>query len=168
MTALVRAAGSGDALDPRQLAARPLRSVLPWTSEGLLRLIVVNASGLGLIFASWYLVSGETGLREQMGWLKLGILGLAVAAGGNGLWLLRGRQTIGLARVALLGTAPSESGARLAAAVEPDRDEPVLATSTMTRFHRRECPMIGGKQVTVRNRAVELAAGRTPCELCRP
>src|SRR5579862_9341127 len=93
-----RARPSG-ALSIEQVVRRESRGIPPWTSAELSRVLVANFVGLILIAVSWFQVAGQLTSRDQLAWLNVGIVGVAVAGVSNGLWLLRGRRNIGLARV---------------------------------------------------------------------
>ena len=149
------------------------RSFLPWTSDSVVRLLVLNVSALGLLIASWYFISGTTSLEEQVAWLKMGMLGLALSGAANGLWLMSGRRAIGLARVQVLGR-PQERHA-----AEPDRHDTtelpavtgldtVYTGPRMTRFHKCSCPLADGRELAATPRAEAAARGFQPCELCEP
>jgi hypothetical protein len=154
-------------VDPARLNLRGARALLPWTNDGLLRLLIAQAVALGLIMASWYAVSGAPALAAQMNGLEFGIAGLALSGGANGLWLLHGRRTVGLARVATLSSHISPDESRGSSIDRRHIDVALVAVPGSTRYHRAECPMVAGRtlQPLVETDA---AAAMVPCELCQP
>src|SRR5437016_2674739 len=88
-------------LDPTALARRA-RTFAPWTVDHLVSVVLANAFGLLMVFAGWYEASGVSKVGAAIGWLDLSIGGLLVAGVANGIWLLRGRQAVMLARVSVL------------------------------------------------------------------
>lgn len=171
--ALTASPPAADRLDPSRLTGVTSRTFLPWSNDAALRIILANAAALGLVITSWYLTSGETDLGTQTNWLKLGIAGLVASGVANGLWLLRGRRAVGLARVALLAEfengaievpLPHAAGSQVLVA----GSHVLVAGDRMTRFHTVSCDLVTGKVVTAADRTDHIAAGRRPCELCRP
>lgn len=143
-----------------------VRNVLPWTNEALLRLLGGNAVGIVLVLLSWYESSGATSTSSAVTWFKVGIGGVVVAGVSNGLWLLRGRQTVGLARVALLDRYARRPDVRAAHAPSPATTA-LVVLPTSHRYHRAGCPMVRGKAVAVMPFEVE-QSDRVPCQVCRP
>jgi hypothetical protein len=150
------------------------RSFLPWTSDNLARLLLLNAGALALMIASWYLISGSTSLRQQMAWLKMSMFGLALSGVANGLWLMAGRHAVGLARVQVLGRlqtayAAEDAGREFAHDTpEASRVDVVYLGPRMTRFHRDGCPLAQGRRLTAMSRSDVVIRGHQPCELCEP
>jgi hypothetical protein len=173
MTALVARSRPTASSDDR-LTIPQDRSFLPWTSDNVVRLLVLDLGALTLIIASWYLISGSTSLREQMAWLKLALIGLALSGVANGLWLMSGRRAIGLARVQVLGRLQSAVGAervdqeQMIDSQAVPRDDTVFVGARMSRFHRRGCPLAHGRELTGASRAELVDRGYQPCELCEP
>ncbi len=129
-----------------------------WARTDLALVVGANVVGLVLIVVGWLGSSDALTLNGSVDWLKVGIVGVIFAGVCNGLFLLRGRRAVGLARRAVLG-------------VPRDRrvvvvDEPValVARPGGRRIHRAGCPMVAGKSVET----VPTVGDRVPCELCRP
>jgi hypothetical protein len=155
-------------LSVERVVQRDVRALRPWTAPLLSRLIGFNVVGFVLIAVSWYQVSGDVVLRDQLAWFNVGIVGLIVSGVGNGYWLLSGRSHVGRARMMVLptrATRPRDGwGERLA----EDLENRPVATPAMTRYHRPSCPMVAGKQTAATTRRAHETAGRLPCELCEP
>jgi hypothetical protein len=166
----VEALGRPAARSDDRLTIPPDRSFLPWTSDNVVRLVVLNVAALGLLITSWYLISGTTSLEEQVGWLKIGMLGLALSGVANGLWLMSGRRAVGLARVQVLGALQKAAAAR--ETDRPARNEAahdlVYVGPRLTRFHTRDCPLADGRDLVVVSRDEAAARGFQACELCEP
>lgn len=180
-------------LDPRAFAEATPRSVTPWPGDHLVGLLVANSVGIILIFVAWWEASGLGRARDQLAWLNLGVLGLVVAGGANGLWLARGRRVVVLARVAVLprpprmelsgsanGRVPTSNGRVSVGGNRPAvrRAGPssraartvggLVSGEAMSFYHRAGCLLVTGKQVGGAGRAEHERAGRRPCEVCRP
>lgn len=162
----------GAALSPAALRAAGADGFGPWTSADLVRTAVCNAVGLLMVGVSWDQAAGQTLIRNELFWLELGLLGVAVAATGNALWILSGRRHVGLARTVVLPhrrPRPAPAGpARSAQAADPGGNTDLWAGPTMTRYHRPDCPFLQDKAAQPASREDHQAAGRMPCELCEP
>lgn len=150
------------------VARRESRGVPPWTSAELSRVMLSNALGLVLIAVSWYQVAGQLTTRDELAWLNLGILGVAIAGVSNAMWLLRGRRNVGLARVMVLPDVPRRTRSAWSDRRVDDREETPVASAAMTRYHRPDCPLVDGKKTTATSRRAHERAGKIPCELCEP
>jgi hypothetical protein len=159
---------SAGALSIERVARRESRGIPPWTSAELSRVVLSNALGLVLIGISWYQVAGQLTTRDQLAWLNVGILGIAVAGVSNALWLLRGRRNVGLARVLVLPDVPRRSASAWTERLAEDLENQPVANAAMTRYHRPSCPLVEGKQTTAASRRDHERAGKVPCELCEP
>jgi hypothetical protein len=156
------------ALSIDRVLQRESRGIPPWTSAELSRVVVSNAVGLGLIGISWYQVAGQLTTRDQLAWLNVGILGVAIAGVANALWLLRGRRNVGLARVMVLPDVPPRAAASWNNRLAEDLENQPVASAAMTRYHRPSCPLVDGKTTTAASRRDHERAGKIPCELCEP
>jgi hypothetical protein len=188
-------AQGGGHLDPRALAeANTARTVSPWSGDHLVGLLVANGVGMILVFVGWWEASALGRAHDQMAWLNLSVLGLVVAGGANGLWLARGRRMVILARsvvlpyppgLALLGPGNGRVAAGNGRVASPRVRRPMgrtgpaalgeyagaeglVAGRAMSFYHRADCLLVSGKEVTVRRRGDHARAGRRPCEVCRP
>jgi hypothetical protein len=130
----------------------------------VVRIVVANAVALVLLVAGWYHAAGAGDVRTQLTWLNLSLAGLAVSAVSNGLWLLRGRQVVGLARVAMLPDVPKRH-ANTSTLAPPGA---VVTSKGMTRFHRPGCPLVAGRSVRDGSATALVERGLSPCEICEP
>lgn len=149
----------------------PDRGCGPWSTEHVVRLVVSNAVGLGLIFAGSWQAFGTDSVRSALAWLDLSISGVIVAGFANGLWFLRGREAVTLARLRVLSpgpgltyTYPVDEGLRSSG----NGHGALVAVPGLDRFHRAECGLVTGKQAEVAARAAHLRLGRIACEVCEP
>lgn len=164
-------------LDVRSLieAARPARDRGPWKPEDFVRLVSANAVGLILVFASWFQTTQAADVRGRLTWLNLALVGLVIAGAGNGMWLLRGRQVVGLARVAMLpqtshapgATAVFEPGANGSGPSANGSSFPVAVAGT-AHYHRPSCMFVAGRDVTAASPRDHEREGRSPCGVCEP
>jgi hypothetical protein len=131
---------------------------------------VSNLIGLAL------LVIGLTGARTTtephrlLLFLNVAAVGLVVALGGNGAFLLEGLRQVGRLRGALLVRPVRE---QVAAAPPQTPTDPIpagvlVAAEGMTRFHDSRCAAAAGKPVVPAPVDEHRAAGRVPCGLCLP
>ena len=121
--------------------------------------------GGALLVLSWTGVSGEVTLDDQLGWLALGVLGLFLVTLANARCILVGRQAVRRLRTPR-STRPRPT-ARPASGVEP-RLVTVISAAPTTRFHRDDCPLVGGKATSPGSRAGFEADGLVACGVCRP
>jgi len=152
----------------------------PWSGDQIVATLVANALAIVLAFVAWWETSGIATARGQLGWLALGLVGVAIALGANAWFLARGRGVIRLGcavalqpleRVGLSGSAPSSersNGRSLARVRSAPMAVGLVAASNMSRYHRSSCPFVDGKDVEVATSAAHAAAGRRPCEVCEP
>ncbi|GAA0616508.1 hypothetical protein GCM10009547_18220 [Sporichthya brevicatena] len=129
-----------------------------WARTDLALVVGANAVGLVLIVVGWLGSSDALTLNAGVDWLKVGIVGVIFAGVCNGLFLLRGRRAVGLARRAVLGVPRDRR------AVVVEDEVALVARPGSRRVHRPTCPMVAGKPVE----AVAAVGDLTPCELCRP
>lgn len=155
----MKAAKGDDAFDvpgPVRLRANPILCLRPWTSSAVVRSVQIQLVSALLIGAAWYGASGTASFAAEMDWLKLGVGGLVLSGVANGLWLMSGRQAVGVAALQAFGNVVSK---------QSERDPYVAETFAVlggTRYHRTGCQMLVGR--SSRPARAELR----PCELCRP
>jgi hypothetical protein len=137
----------------------------PWTPEQLVRVVTVNLVGSALIFAAWYEASGTTTVSGELAWFNLGILALVLAGGANGLWLVRGRQSIGLARTMMFGEPVNEKHATYP---HTTSSSIFVASPGAAHYHQQDCALSMGRTVVTASRDEHLEAGLVACEVCEP
>jgi hypothetical protein len=181
-------------LDPRTLAPPSANHVVPWSPDQLVSVVLANGVGLSLIFAGWWEASGVGVGRSQLPWFNLSVLGLVLAGGANGLWLARARRVVLRASAEVLpgplqlrdrseehahihgnGLVTGTPGANhrtSAGPVNRGRRRPgadgLVWGQQMSFYHRPVCLLVTDKEVQGASRAEHEAAGRQPCEVCRP
>jgi hypothetical protein len=157
-----------DVLSVERVVRREAQALPPWSSTELTRLLTTNLIGFVLIIVSWYQVSGESTMRDQLAWVNVGIIGVAIAGVSNGLWLLRGRRHVGLARVLVLPDRAPRATADWSDRLTEDLENRPVAGASMTRYHRPSCPLVEGKSTAATTRRAHERSGRVACELCEP
>ncbi|HVY10866.1 MAG TPA: hypothetical protein VHB18_12065 [Mycobacteriales bacterium] len=157
-----------DTFSLERVVERDIRALRPWTAPLLSRLIAFNVIGFVFIAVSWYQVSGELTVRDELAWFNVGVVGLIVSGIGNGYWLLAGRSHVGRARMMVLPPRATPLRGDWDDRLAEDLENRPVAGVAMTRYHRPTCPMVAGKETTSTTRRAHERAGRTPCELCEP
>jgi hypothetical protein len=178
----VTAASAPRHLSPRSLEASARRSVIPWSSDHLVGVMVVNGVGLILLIGGWWKASSISSAHSQLAWLNLSVLGLVLAGAANGLWLARVRRVVTLARSAALPFGPGQPFGPSVTAAQPALAGPKPGTAAtnghgtgdlvsgpgMSFYHRPSCLMVAGKEIQAAARSRHERAGRRPCEVCWP
>ena len=157
---------SGTLAGPETL--RSPRDLGPWHSELLTRLLLGNGLGLIAIAIGWWQVSGATGERTQVGWLVAVAAGVGIGGTSNAMWLLRGMQSVSVARDVVL---PRLAVACLRETRQSDASPhhaAIVFLPTTQRFHLANCALVEGR-VTKKPRPLDRAAiAQAPCSVCRP
>lgn len=138
------------------MTAQPTLRV-PWRDRDLVELTAAALVGLIAILLGWFGASGAAAPARQMLWLNIAVVGLALYALGNCLWLMRLRRAVGDRRAALVSFEVAEEEVEMApeptlAARGPvDRSAMMSAQwvrgDGMARVHRPDCPVVAGKHV---------------------
>jgi hypothetical protein len=140
----------------------------PWDTGELVRLIAGVAVGAAVFTIAWVGASGHAELKDQTGWLAVGVTGFFLAVAGQGLWIVRGRRALAARAARVMGEvaalAPASAGATRPARVV----EQLVAADGMRRYHRPECPIASGRGWSPLPRPAHESAGRTPCGICQP
>jgi len=138
----------------------------PWAPDHVVRFAVGNAVGLLLIAAGWWQISDLGVVRDQLAWFVVGLVGLGVAGVTNGVWLLRGQRAVTGARAEM--AAALRAGREAAAAPAATNGHGFVTVAATARYHRAGCALVEGRAVEQGGRSAHEAAGRRPCEACRP
>lgn len=153
----------------RRRLPRAPRSLAPWGINDVVRIYLSTGLSVILIVAGWWGASGTIDTATQTAWTAVSIGGLIIAGTGNALWLLHGRRAVAEQQRRLLSlpvTARAETAPRREEA-RPTEDV-VVATDTMTRYHRPDCPLVAGKDVRAAEVRDHQQKGRRPCGVCTP
>lgn len=142
----------------------------PWTPRTLGVSSAALLTGAVLLLGGWAGASGERSLADQMPWINLAAVGVVVAAGGVGFFVLAGRRAVGTRTRVLLGPGPSLT---LPVKRHPDRASastvrpPLVAVvgAGASWYHRPGCPLVAGKDVDV---VRGQRPGWTACPACVP
>ena len=137
-----------------------------WTRSQLAGLGTALAVGVAVIGVSWFGSSGTRRPADQVRWVAVSLVGLALATLANVAWILRSRRAISHELRALpttLGWLTATSGPQA-----EQRQDSCVTAAPSTLYHRPECAFAAGR--TVRTAPVEAhrAAGLQPCEVCQP
>lgn len=141
--------------------------------------LLIGLVGLGL---SWYRISGEGDWHDQLPWLVVGVVVLAISGLGTAGWLMAAsrvvhleahdvmsqlrRQQLVLTGIDVLPVEPAPSAAGPAS--QADADGPVVYVSGegMTRVHTSTCLLIAGKVVSPVDAGEAAARALQPCGVC--
>jgi hypothetical protein len=142
-----------------------------WRRGHMTKAAVLIALGTVLWFVGAYQVAGRATLERQAGPMDLAIIGLIVAGAGQVSWIADGRRRIGLRRRALIGVGPQHRAASRepkSAVVASSELATCFASADTKLFHRADCRMGEGREWSGAARSAHVAAGRTPCGVCKP
>jgi hypothetical protein len=137
----------------------------PWSADQLLRAVGLAGVGLVMCVVAWGVASGKACLGDQVGWVSVGVGGLVVAFFGQAAWLLNGRRSLGERSMHLLGRPPTRAAARVGVR---SLSQQLVGGEGLRWYHRADCPLARGQGWPVSSLAVQEAAGREPCGVCRP
>ena len=148
---------------------------LPWTLDHLIKLVIANTIAFGLIAGSWFATSGDGSVRQQLPWVAASLASLVLSGAANGLWLLRGRQLIGLQRVMILpvtGSPGKSNGNPIPEHHTTGEGVPeskrLVSASGMQHYHRPSCSHAAGKSCWAAPRTEHEANGLVACGVCEP
>jgi len=139
----------------------------PWLPSMMLFWQALTAvMGLALIIA-WYSVSGKSVFDDQKPGIDIAIAVLIISCALDAMFILAGRRAVGARREHLLNSVPVIPRRRGAT---PSARGPVglVAGHGLTRYHRRSCQLVEGRDWPVASLAEHQAAGRIACGVCAP
>ena len=137
----------------------------PWSRRNVTGFAVTAALGATLLGASYLGVSSEVQLKDQVPFLDLGIAGLLVATAGGVGRLAAGMKAVRLRKAAVVALVKWRfDSVETTGQAGPSND--FVAAARMTRYHRPNCSLVGGKDVSAATLADHAAAGRRPCGVC--
>ncbi len=138
-----------------------------WRPEDVLRSMALITAGFVMCAVGWYLASGETNYRHQIGPANLALGGLIVAGIGHVVWAMRGRRAIAERRRRLLGE-PALVPLASNVSYERTQSSVIVAGEGMRHYHRSDCPLAVRRPWPSGPADVQEAAGREPCGVCQP
>lgn len=144
-------------------AAPPARHRDPWGQTTITVSLGIQLLTFGVLGWAFVQARYEATVPDQEPWAVLAVLAAVLSGAANGWWLLTGRRALAQRRQRLFGRGRGAPvGPRIA---EPDA---LVAAAEMTRYHRAGCTLAHGKAVLGAPRSSHEAAGRRPCDWCRP
>lgn len=136
-----------------------------WGRAQLAGLATCLTVGLAVIGLSWFGSSGTRRPADQVRWVALSLVGLALAAVANVAWVLRSRRAISHEVRAL----PDVLGWRPGAVGRADEGEDSCVTAPpSTLYHRPDCVFAADRAVRTASAQSHRAGGLEPCEVCQP
>jgi hypothetical protein len=140
---------------------------------------LIGLAGLGL---SWFRISGEGDWHDQLPWLVVGVVVLAISGLGTAGWLMAASRVVHLEAhdvMSQLRRQQLEFGGLDVPAMEADLPAPVpvphpdaggavvyVSGPGMTRVHASTCLLVVGKAVSPVDGAEVAARGLQPCGVC--
>jgi hypothetical protein len=148
----------------------PLPPASPWSPRDLVRAVEYLLAALVLLLTAWFGASSTTVFTYQVYWVVLGIGAAALLSFGAMMFVLDGLREIRGRRGALMHSLNAALWEDQASTeVGPADLEHAVASSLMTHYHRRTCPLVRGKAVPlVGLPATHVEAGRVSCGVCAP
>ena len=139
-------------------SSTPPRPLLPLA-------LLAGAAGVAAMLLGWIEVSATAHVDRQVQWSTLSLIGAVLVCAGAGLTATSGERVflLHLHRLAAAGVEDAGPAGAIAAAGRTDQ---LVATATMSRYHRAGCPLAAGKPVVADSRNVHQRAGRKPCGVC--
>lgn len=146
-------------MTPSPRPARPPRPLLPLA-------VLLAASGVVAMLVAWVKVAGTLQVDRQLSWTGLSLVGALLVCAGAGLAATSGERVFML-HLHRLGAAlavddPSAPADRTGQLLE----DGLVASPTMSRYHRPGCALAAGKPVAAASQAVHERAGRRACGVC--
>jgi hypothetical protein len=143
---------------------------MPWRVADVMRFYVTTLLAVMVIAIAWWAASGTANVSTQSAWTAVAIGGLIIAGTGNVFWLLAGRTIVAVRRRQLVGFPETTPRAVAPEAVAPPLADTgkLVATKSMTRYHRPDCPLAVGKDARVATLEAHQKKGRRPCGVCNP
>lgn len=130
-----------------------------WSRRDARALAALVAFGAVLIAAAWFFAAGRADAGDQMAFLSLAVVGVALGTVASGGWVMKGRRAVGARRRRLLGAAP------VTAAVGP-RAQDLVAGPAAAWFHRSDCLLVESRRFAAFSLVDHQAAGRRACPAC--
>lgn len=141
-----------------------LHRIVPWNPSAARGVLVWTALSAVALAACWYQSAGEGVLDDQIPWVTVAVLlVLAEMYALVGL-VLSGRRAVGLRRLRML-PASLLMAPRVAAPAQPDAVE-VFVVAGSSRFHRRGCALIAGREARALPLRDATAHDLRPCGIC--
>jgi hypothetical protein len=144
---------------PSARPARPPRPLLPLA-------LLMAGSGVVAMLVAWVKVAGTLHVDRQMSWTGLSLVGAVLVCAGAGLAATSGERVFLLHLHRLGATLAVDDPSTLADRTGPLRRDGLVATPTMSRYHRPGCALAAGKPVTPASQADHERAGRQACGIC--
>jgi len=145
---------------PPTRPSRPPRPLLPLA-------LLLAGSGVVAMLVAWTRVSATVHVDRQISWTGLSLVGAVLVCTGAGLAATSGERVF-LLHLHRLGAALAVNDGSAAAADRPGQfsQDGLVASPTMSRYHRPGCPLAAGKPVTADSQAAHERAGRRACGVC--
>lgn len=155
---------------PRAHAAAPVAErsgpdgEWPWTRSDVVRSGIWTLVGLVVLVVCCVGISRAKTYDDQLVWVAVGAVALAVALFGGVRWILRGMRVVRGTRRDVLTELARVTADEPAVAEVDSRS--VHFTPAMSRFHTAACPFARGKDLAAVSRSE--VGERRPCEVCEP
>ena len=130
--------------------------------------ILLGGLSAAMLAIAWWETSSLLRVGDQSDWAVVGLAGTSGIMLAVVLWVLSARQAVERRLAGVLARLEPLQAPNAGPHREWPIAEALVATKPMARYHRACCPLAAGKAVTEAGQAVHEAAGRQPCDVCRP
>jgi hypothetical protein len=146
-------------MPPTPRPARPPRPLLPHA-------LLMAGSGIVAMLVAWIKVASSLHVDRQISWTGLSLVGAVLVCAGAGLAATSGERVF-LLHLQRLGAALAVNDPSATTnGTGPLPPTGLVATETMSRYHRPGCPLTAGKPVVPASQVDHQRAGRLPCGVC--
>jgi hypothetical protein len=133
---------------------------------------LTNAAAAALVLTAAYGLTVVPTVEQQLPWMTIAVLGVALSGVANGLWFLAGRRAVGV-RLRAVSTGADGLAASFETASSGRPAAPVLtsfvAVEGLRYYHQPGCPLVTGRDAKLRAVAPDdNRAGLLPCGWCQP
>lgn len=132
-----------------------------WTAADRRLLAVRLGAGAAVVTAAWFFAAGKADPADQIFFAGLAVLGALLGMYGVFAWVARGRRRVGERARFLLGVAPAVNVAVASAGT-------LVAGGSRAWYHRADCVLAVSRGWPAAARSAHEAAGRRPCQACKP
>jgi len=151
-----------------EVVAEPRHPTPLWSKNDRAVAGLSLALGGGLWAWGWWAASGTADVEETIFGVVLGVAAIGVAASGGLSWITTGRSAVRARQREVASVIDQRVAALPVCSAASNDAEAVVAVAGSPRFHRPDCLLVVGKDVTTLLSSAELLPPRIACEMCRP
>lgn len=151
-----------------EVVAQPRHPTQLWSKTDRAVAGLSLALGTGLWAWGWWAASGTADVGDAVFGVVLGVVAIGAAASGGLSWIATGRSAVRARHREVASVIDQRFAALSVGLAASDDAEVVVAVAGSLRFHRPDCLLVVGKNVTTLPSRAELLPPRIACEMCRP